>query len=163
MFYIFQRALHPALFFFLVIKNKPPFSTISKQGKKAGFLTKIMKCYLKDMHLETSCTQKHQILHQNTILFLDGKTFIKRKWWLKLSIDNCTFIWKIKTKMLLNIYLKTVSPSQPQNHLILTINWHFVSSWKIIYWRRWSTFDGGIRIMRRLLQNYARNLTQGFS
>ena len=38
---------------------------------------------------------------------------------------------------------------------------HFVSSWKSIYRKRWSVFDGAIRIVRRLLQNYARNSTRG--
>ena len=40
-----------------------------------------------------------------------------------------------------------------------TIHLHFVSSWKSIYWKKWLTLDGAIRIVHWLLQNYIRNLT----
>ena len=69
---------------------------------------------------------------------------------------------KINTRMLLYIYFKTVPPPSCKNAKLAS-NCLFVFSWKSIYWKRWSDFNGAIRIICWMLQNYVRYLTQVFS
>ena len=59
-------------------------------------------------------------------------------------------------------FISKLSPPHPKKRLNLASNCDFASSWKSIYWKRWSTFDSTIRIMCQLLQIYVWNLTQGF-
>ena len=86
MFYVFRRATRPALFLklknapclFSEMKNKPcHFSTISRARKPDS--CQISKTVTWKVCIrKNSCTQKQQILRQNTILFLHGETFNKR-------------------------------------------------------------------------------------
>ena len=67
-----------APYLFSEMKNKPcPFSTISRV-RKLDFCRKSENATSKVCFRKNSCTQKQQILRQNTILFLHGETFNKR-------------------------------------------------------------------------------------
>ena len=72
MFYVFRRMLR-LVRRFLEVTNAPcPFSTISRVKKpdSAKYHEMLFEKYV----FENSCTQKQQIMQQNTILFLDGET-----------------------------------------------------------------------------------------
>ena len=70
---------------------------------------------------------------------------------------------KFNTRMLFTFISKLFPPSPPAKTCNLTSNYHFLLSWKSIYWKRQSTLDCTIKIVSLLMQNYVWNLTQAFS
>ena len=92
MFYVFQRVPSPALFIkvknapcpFLEVKNAPGLFSEMKISSALFPSSKLDSCWKsgnatrKLYARKNSYTQKQQILHQNSILFLHGEAFNKR-------------------------------------------------------------------------------------
>ena len=98
MFYVLQRVLRPAFFLIVKIapcsfsemKNKPcPFPTI----RRARFLPKIVKCYLKSMRLrKISALKNSRFCTKKRFCFYMEKHLIKEVIFFFLSafFDSCT-------------------------------------------------------------------------
>ena len=80
-----------------------------------------------------------------------------------LCVDCHWIMWGIQQKGSLKHLLQNSSPPLPVKMADFMTYCHFVSSWKSLYRERCVVFDGAIKIVHRLLQNYVRNSTQGFS
>ena len=76
-----------------------------------------------------------------------------------LYVDGCRIMWVLiqHKGSLKHLFQNFSPPPLTVKTAYFTTHCHFVSSWKSIYWKRWSTLDGTIRNVRRLLQNYVRN------
>ena len=111
---------------------------------------------------------KHLISPPTAILFLHWKVLTERDGvhlmvQSGLYVDCYRIMWGIQQKCSLKHFLQNFSPPLPVKTADFMTHRHFVSSWKSIYSKRCSVFDGAIRIVHWLLQNYVRNSTEGFS
>ena len=112
--------------------------------------------------------QKRLIPPLTAILFLHDKVLTERVGMLliaqsRLCVDCYRIMWGIQQKGSLKQFLQNFSPLLPVKTADFMTHRHFVSSWKSIYSKRCSVFDGAIRIVHWLLYIYVRNSTQGFS
>ena len=94
------------------------------QGEKAGFLPKIVKCYLKSMHLIKFLLSKTAdfVLKHHFVFFLMEKHLIKEvnNFWCHNYDCASTAAHsseKFNTRMFLNIYFKTVPSPSHKNTL----------------------------------------------
>ena len=102
--------------------------------------------------------QKRLISPLTAILCLHEKVLTERVGVLlmvqsRLCVDCCRIIWGIQQKGSLTHLFQNSSRPLPVKTADFMTHRHFVSSWKSSYWKRWSTLNGAIRIVRQLLQN----------
>ena len=89
--------------------------------------------------------QKRLISPLTAILFLHEKVLTEKVGVLLMAqsglcVDCCRVMWGIQHKYSLKHFLQNFSPPLPVKIANFMTHHHFVSSWKSIYWKRWSAY-----------------------